>query len=676
MNRATDRGYNGNQNLKGKNSPVEFTQDMVQEYMKCADDPAYFAEKYIKIVHVDHGLIPIRLYDYQKEIIKTITEHRRMAVNTSRQAGKTTTAVVVILHYVLFNGHKTVALLANKGDAAREILDRIKIAYEALPKWLQQGVIEWNKGSVEFENGCKIIAGATSSSAIRGKSISFLYIDETAFVENWDEFFASVFPTISSGNTTKILFTSTPNGLNHFYKTCEGAREGKNGYQFVEVMWYDVPGRDEKWKEETLQAMEHDYQKFSQEFECVTGNTLVTVRCKDTKEEKIITIEDLYAELHGMKYEIATPSGWSDFSGIKKSQSEGLIHIFTASGKNVECTTDHMLHSKYGWVSADTLEVDDLIMTQDGYESITNVYIDRHKKVDVYDALQVSLSNEYYTNGILSHNCGFLGSSGTLIEGSKLKNLVIKDPVAEAEHIKIYEKARPDRTYICIVDVSRGKGLDYSAFQIIDVTEMPYRLVCSYRDNMVVPIDYAEIIYRTIKSYNEAYTLVEVNDIGEQVSEILHYDFEVETLMFTESAGRSGKRISGGFGKNVDRGIRTTKSVKAVGCNMLKLMVEQDQLIVHDYDTINELSTFSRKGNSYEAESGCHDDLVMCLVLFGWLTDQSFFKEITDINTMLMLKQRNTEQMDESLLPLGFNDYDEEGVTSFDDVPQNTWFNY
>ena len=198
---------------------------MVGEFIKCAQDPTYFSEKYIQIVHVDQGLIPIKMYDYQKEIVEKITNNRRVAVVTSRQAGKTTTAVAVILHYVLFNDHKTCALLANKGDAAREILDRIKIAYEALPKWLQQGVIEWNKGSVEFENGCKIIAGSTSSSAIRGKSISFLYIDETAFVENWDEFFASVFPTISSGKTTKMLYTSTPNGLNHFYKTCAEERK-------------------------------------------------------------------------------------------------------------------------------------------------------------------------------------------------------------------------------------------------------------------------------------------------------------------------------------------------------------------------------------------------------------------------------------------------------------------
>jgi hypothetical protein len=538
MNQVTDKGYLGNPNLKRKGTPVEFTADMIDEYLKCANDPIYFAEKYIKIVHVDHGLIPIRLYDYQKTIITTITNNRRMAVNTSRQAGKTTTAVAVILHYVLFNDHKTVALLANKGDAAREILDRIKIAYEALPKWLQQGVIEWNKGSVEFENGCKILAGATSSSAIRGKSISFLYIDETAFVENWDEFFASVFPTISSGNTTKILFTSTPNGLNHFYKTCEGAREGKNGYQFLEVMWYDVPGRDDKWKEETLQAMDHDYQKFAQEFECQ-----------------------------------------------------------------------------------------------------------------------------------------FLGSSGTLIEGNKLKSLVIKDPLAERENLRIFEYPDKAKTYIIVVDVSRGKGLDYSAFQVIDVSQMPYKQVAAFRDNMVTPIDYAEILHSVIKMYNEAYTLIEVNDIGEQVSEILHYDYEVETLLMTESAGRSGKRISGGFGKSVDKGIRTTKSVKAIGCNMLKLMVEQDQLIVNDFFTINELSTFSRKGVSYEAESGAHDDLVMCLVLFSWLTDQTFFKDITDINTMMKLKQRNEEDLMESLMPIGFNTNDIlDEVESLD--PNSNWFNY
>ena len=444
-----------------------------------------------------------------------------MTVVTSRQAGKTTTAVAVILHYVIFNEHKTCALLANKGDAAREILDRIKIAYEALPKWLQQGVIEWNKGSVEFENGCKIIAGATSSSAIRGKSISFLYIDETAFVENWDEFFASVFPTISSGETTKMLYTSTPNGLNHFYKTCQGAKEDTNGFEYVEVPWQKVPGRGKKWKEETLAAMDFDTQKFNQEFECA-----------------------------------------------------------------------------------------------------------------------------------------FLGSSGTLIEGSKLKALVTKKPLSETTLMKVYERPEKGHIYCCVVDVSRGKGLDYSAFHIIDVTTMPYKQVCVYKDNTITPIDYAQVIHRSIKSYNDAYVLVEVNDIGEQVAEVLHYEFECETLMFTESAGRSGKRISTGFSKNSDKGIRTTKSVKTIGCNMLKMLIEQDQLIVNDFQTVNELSTFSRRGNTYQAEAGKHDDLAMGLVLFAWMSDQGFFKEITDINTVDKLRQRNEEELMESLLPIGFNNYE------------------
>ena len=513
-------GYNGNANLKRKDTQIEWTQELVAEYVKCAKDVVYFAEKYIQIVHVDHGLIPIALYDYQKEIIEKSQDSRNVIVNTSRQAGKTTTAAVLILHYILFQEHKTVALLANKGDAAREILDRIKIAFEALPRWIQQGVVEWNKGSVEFENGCKIIATATSSSAIRGKSVSYLYIDETAFVDNWDSFFASVFPTISSGETTKILLTSTPNGLNHFYKTFEGAKEERNGYAFVEVPWYKVPGRGDKWKKETLASMDFDAQKFAQEFECE-----------------------------------------------------------------------------------------------------------------------------------------FLGSSGTLIDGSKLKQLFHKTPIQDQAGIKVYEQPQKDRMYACMVDVSRGKGLDYSALQIIDITAMPYQQVCVYRDSLVTPIEYTDVIHRMTTYYNNAHTLVEVNDIGGQVSDLLYYEYEIENLILTESAGRSGKRISSGFsGKNIDKGIRTTKSVKASGCSILKMMVEQDQIIINDFDTINELSKFSRRGNSYEAESGSHDDLVMCLVLFAWLSSQQYFSQITDINTLMKLRQRSEEQMMQDLLPFGFYD--------------------
>lgn len=516
-------GYLGNTNLKRIGEQIEFTPENLQEYMRCMKDPIYFAENYIRIVHVDKGFVPFAMYDYQKEITTKITNNRRVAVLTARQSGKTTTAVAVILHYILFNEYKTVAILANKGDAAKEVLDRVKIAYEALPKWIQQGVEEWNKFNIVLENGCKIYAGTTSSSAIRGKSISFLYLDEVAFIEGYDEFFASVYPTISSGESTKLMMTSTPNGLNHFWKTCKGAEEQTNGYEFTKVMWYDVPGRDEKWRQETLEALDFDEQKFRQEY----------------------------------------------------------------------C-------------------------------------------------------------------CEFLGSSGTLIDGSKLKELAYSRPIVEREGITQYEPAKEGHTYAMTVDVSRGKGLDYSTFSVIDITEMPYKQVCVFRDNYVGPVDFASVIYRIGLMYNESAVLVEINDIGEQVSDVLLMDYGYENLLYTENAGRNGKRISSGFGKKVDNGIRTTKSVKSVGCSILKMLIEQNQLILQDYNTIQELSRFSKKGSSYEAESGSHDDLVMNLVIFAWLTDQTFFKDLTDINTLMKLRQKTEEQIEEDLLPFGFIDTGED----------------
>ena len=517
------RGYLGNNNLKRIGEEIEYTKKMLKEYMKCAQDPIYFAKKYIKIVHVDRGLIPFKLYDYQEDIVNKITDSRRVAVLTARQSGKTTTATAIILHYILFNEYKTVAILANKGDSAREVLSRVQLAYEALPKWMQQGVEEWNKGNITLENGCKIYAGTTSSSAIRGKSISFLYLDEVAFIEGYDEFFASVYPTISSGESTKLLMTSTPNGLNHFWKTCKGAEEKTNGYEFVKVMWNDVPGRDQKWHDETLAALDYDDQKFRQEY----------------------------------------------------------------------C-------------------------------------------------------------------CEFLGSSGTLISGQKLKELAYSRPLREQENLYQYEMAIEGHTYSMTCDVSRGKGLDYSPFTVLDITEMPYKQVCVFRDNMIGPVDFASIIYRVGMMYNEAAVLVEINDIGEQVSDVLLMDYGYENILYTENAGRLGKRISSGFGRSVDNGIRTTKSVKSVGCSILKMLIEQNQLILSDFNTIQELSRFSKKANSYEAESGTHDDLVMNLVIFAWLTDQTYFKDMTDINTMMMLREKTDEQIEDNLLPFGFIDVGED----------------
>ena len=512
------KGYNGNILLKRANQNIDWTPELVEEWVKCSEDPIYFVENYMKIITLNEGLQNFKPYPYQRNMIQSFVDNRYTIVTTARQAGKSTTTCGFILWYIIFHADKTVALLANKGETAREILGRVQLAYQHLPKWLQQGVKEWNKGSFELENNSRVIAAATSASAIRGYTINLLFIDEAAHIDNWDEFFTSVYPTISSGTESKIVLVSTPNGLNHFYSTWINAKEGRNGYNPILVNWQAVPGRDEKWKQDTLAGMNFDLEKFDQEM-----------------------------------------------------------------------------------------------------------------------------------------NCEFLGSSGTLIAGWKLKELVHQSPMVQKEGLIQYYKPKDGHAYIIVCDVSRGKGLDYSAFQVIDVTKMPYEQVCVYRNNNVSPIDYADVIHRTAVAYNNASTLVEINDIGEQVSNSLHFDFGYENILFTENAGRSGKQVTAGFsGRTADKGIRTTKVVKSVGCSILKLLIEQNQLVINDFHTINELSTFSKKGNSYEAESGKHDDLVMCLVLFSWLSEQQYFKDYTNINTLISLRDKSEDEMNQDLAPFGF----------------------
>lgn len=520
------RGYLGNENIKRAGVKIQWTPEQALEFDRCRKDPVYFAETYMRIVDADGDVIPFTLYDYQKDIIRGLHENRRLILLQARQSGKTTTIASYILWYVIFNKTKNVAILANTGDTAQEILKKIQDFYEYIPLWLQQGVVEWNKRSIELENKSRILTGACTKSSIRGKTIQFMLIDESAFVENWDEFYISTFNTMANSKKSKIAMVSTPNGVNHFAKFWEGAIEKdpakNNGWIPKKVLWTDVPGRDEKWKQEILAGTNFDYEKFAQE-----------------------------------------------------------------------------------------------------------------------------------------HECEFLGTSGTLIAGWRLKTLIGERemPISFGHGMFQYEKPIKGRRYTIVCDVSRGRGLDYSTMQVIDVTEMPYRQVCVYRDNMITPLDFAETIFRTAKSYNEAVVLVEINDIGEQVSTSLFYDFEYEHVLMTESAGRQGKRISAGFGsKEKDFGVRTTKTVKAIGCAMVKLLIEQNKLQVVDKHTIDEFLTFSRKNASYEAEPGNHDDLVMPLVLFGWLTDQQFFKEFTDINTLQVLREKSEEQMMEEMLPFGFID--------------------
>ena len=506
-------GYLGNPNLKEIGTQIEFTKEQVEEYIKCSNDPVYFIKKYIKIVTLDKGLEPFELYDYQEEIVNTIQNNRYVIAKLPRQTGKTTTTVAWMVHYLIFNQNVNIAILANKLKTAMEIMKRLKEAYEYLPKWLQHGVVEWNKTSIQLENGSRVMASATSASAVRGGSFNVIFLDEFAHVPPnvADEFFSSVYPTITSGQTTKVIIVSTPNGLNMYYSLWQGAnkksgQEGKNEYVPIEVHWSQVPLypggplRDEKWKQRTIKQL----------------------------------------------------GGGS--GGEHKFQSE--------------------------------------------------------------------------------YDCDFIGSSNTLISTAKLHVLSPKTPLSRSkEGLTIYEEAKEGRIYVMTVDTSRGQGNDYSAIVMIDITDAPYKVVAKYRNNLISPMLLPTIISAFGKKYNNAYALIEVNDIGGQVADILHYDLEYDNILMSTNRGRSGMVLNGGFGKGESLfGVRTTMTVKKLGCSILKSLVEQDKLLIEDEEIIKELLSFVAKYNTFAADDGHTDDLVMCLVLFGWLTKQSYFKEITNID--------------------------------------------
>lgn len=510
--------YLGNKNLKRNDVQVEWTKELVNEFLKCSRDPVYFIETYVKIVNVDLGFIPLKLYDYQADIVRTAAAERFVICKMPRQVGKTTTIAAYILHSVLFNENYSVAILAHKAEQAREILGRIQMAYEALPKWLQQGIIKWNEGSVELENGSRITASSTASSAIRGTSQNLVYLDEFAFVPNHiqEDFFASVYPTISSGKTTKVLITSTPKGLNLFYKIWKDSEDGRNDYTRIDVHWSQVPGRDEKWKQETIRNTSEE--QFREEFECE-----------------------------------------------------------------------------------------------------------------------------------------FLGSSSTLISGTKLRMLTYSNPIKSDKNLKVYFEPEEGHVYFIAVDTARGKEGDYSAFKVFDATELPYKDVASFRDNLIDPVLYPNVIIQLAKHYNNAFVLVETNDVGQQVADILYQDLEYDNMLFTSGTNITGIKISAGFGTSSHAGVRTTTSVKKLGCSNFKSLIENDKLIIHDYETIQEMFRFIHKGTSYEAEEG-NDDLVMCCVLFSWMSDHSYFKELTSLDFRKRLSMENEKRLEDNLLPFGIKE--------------------
>jgi len=516
---ATTDQYLGNPNLKKAHTSSRFTKKQIKEVMSCLESPKYFIENYLKIVTIDKGLVPFEMYDFQRKMVDTFHDNRFTICKLPRQSGKSTIIVSYLLHYVLFNDNVNVAILANKSSTARDLLGRLQLAYEHLPKWMQQGVLNWNKGSLELENGSRIVAASTSSSAVRGSTFNIIFLDEFAYVPNniAEEFFSSVYPTISSGKSSKVMIVSTPHGMNMFYKMWVDATNKNNNFVPVEVHWSEVPGRDEKWKEETI---------------------------KNTSEAQFQT----------------------------------------------------------------------------------------------------------------EFECEFLGSVDTLINASKIKTMPVVEP-KRSGGLDVYEMPKKNHIYTITVDVSRGLTNDYSAFCVMDCTSVPYKVVAKYRDNEIKPLVFPSIIEKVAKVYNKAYILIEINDLGQQVADNLQFELEYDNMMMVTQRGRSGQVLGGGFsGRGNQLGLRMTKGTKKIGTSNLKSLIEGDKLLITDFDIIAELSTFISKGKSFEAEAGATDDLVMCLVIFSWLANQRYFKELTnvDVRGQMFTEQQNAIEAD--MAPFGFID--------------------
>lgn len=535
----TNLGYRNNPKLKPPGTELQYSKEELEEYIKCAQDPVYFCSKYVKVKTLDKGIMPFKLYDYQETFVRKIHENRFVISKWPRQSGKSTSVIGYICHYVTFNQSVNVAILANKLKTAKdELFAKLQLAYENLPQFLQQGVVEWNKTSFKLENGSRVVCDATSSSAIRGGSYNLLLLDEYAFLPSHiaEEFYSSTYPTISAGTTTKLIIVSTPNGMNHFHKLWVDAnrQEGhklKNRFVPVEVSWRDVP---------------------------------------------------------------ITPGG--------------------------------------------------------------------PKRNDVWAAEQIAnTSPEQFEQ---EYGCSFLGSSNTLISSTKLNILAPEEAISEnAEGYRVYETPQKEKTYFLQADVSRGQGSDYSAFTIIEGNSSPYKVVATYRNNTISPFNFPTVILNAAKAYNNAYVLIETNDLGGQVSNILHADLEYENVLMTKVLGRKGQILSqgfGGIGKN-EMGIRTTAQTKKIGCAILKRLIEEDKILLNDERIIAELMAFVSRSNTFKAEEGQTDDLVMTLVFFAWLTRQEYFADLIeqakfnyeeaskpeDDNILFIPNQKNEEDGDE-----------------------------
>jgi hypothetical protein len=351
-------------------------------------------------------------------------------------------------------------------------------------------------------------------------------------------------------------------------------------------------------------------------------------------------------------YEVLSPSGFVKFSGVQKVSRSKYRHFIFDDGTEIKCSLDH----RFGGLWDEDEILASSLNRGEYLQGKKILYVeDVEEQIDLYDLMNVDGGNLYYTNGLVSHNCEFLGSIDTLISPQKLKTMAYINPIQSNAGLDLYAKPQEGHTYVLTADVSRGTSNDYSAFLVFDVSEMPYRIVAKYRDNEIKPLIFPSKIYDIARAYNQAFVLIEVNDIGEQVATTMQYDLEYDNLIMASMRGRAGQILGGGFsGGRAQLGVRTTKAVKRIGCSNLKQLIEDDKLIIEDLDIISELSTYIVKGQSFEADEGCTDDLVACLFLFAWTCDQTYFKELTDMDVRQTMMREQQDALEQDMAPFGF----------------------
>lgn len=896
--------YLGNSNLKAAGVSINFSEKQIEEYMKCAQDPLYFIKNYVKIVSLDKGLIPFEPYDFQENMVRAVHSNRFVIAKLPRQSGKSTTMVSYLLHYILFNQNMSVAILANKLSTARELLGRLKLAYEYLPMWLQQGIVEWNKGSIVLENGSKCLAAATSSSAVRGGSYncisgeSMLTIKDITSGDIVDisigDFYNLANSSINNKNHTylygndrkqiqeMVFFSDGKNkkeidrehksttlfyGKTSHYSNIFGWREYKRKFGEVDDTrtpisastsskifdWYreskDVSCvfSDDSWKtgnddktfsfcfergncklfrsEESNENWNKTHRRnqkknikikygksqfhrnttknihskqgkntWTEKIKGVWGKSLSdidrkkenkrtfgqdkqesgknqkdsrktswyeTVIRNKRKNENICSCSNrktgwsLEQGTQTERLQVLTKEGFKSFHGISKTKNRPTIKLILKSGVDLICTEDHLISTKDGFIKAGLLTIGSSIVVNGGFCALSEKHIG--KCCDVYDLLEVEDVHSFYANNIEVHNCimldefayvpqnvaeeffssvyptitsgkdtkviivstpkglnmfyrlwvnankrageagkneyvpievhwsdvpgrdeewrkqtisntseeqfrtefetEFLGSTHTLIHPERLKNLVYRTPeYTNNDGLAVYFRPQYDHHYVMVVDTSRGVGQDYHAFTVVDVSEMPYRVVATFRNNEIAPMVYPNAIYPIARQYNNAYVLVEINDIGQQVADILHDDLEYDNIVYVQTQGRKGQIVNGGFGKggSASKGVKTSAAVKRIGCSILKNLIEDSKLIVEDFAVVDEFCTFVVRGDSYGAEDNHHDDLVMTLVLFSWLTTQAYFKDISGGDIRKDLYGDQLKSLEEEMTPFGF----------------------